>query len=48
LHERAAGELDAVVDTAANHEARKTEQDERGRKASRPAPPLDEVEFRVV
>ena len=48
LHERAARELDAVVHTAAKREAREAEEDEPRRKARRPAPPLDEVEFRVV
>jgi len=47
-HQRSAGELDAVVHPAAECEAGKPGEDERGREAGSPSPPLDEIEIRVV
>src|SRR5207248_7144172 len=46
LHERSAGELDAVVD-AARHEEAEADQHDRARERECPAAPLDEIVIRV-
>jgi hypothetical protein len=48
LHQRAARELDAVVDPAGDRERSEAERDERDRGDGGVTPPLDEVEGRVV
>ena len=48
LHQRAARELDAVVEAAAQRERAEPDHDEGDREPGGPAPPADEIDFGVV